>query len=112
MSTVLPRSRRRISVRIRRVVVGRVQADARLVADVEHAHEAGADLRRQPDALRLAAGERAGRAVERQVVEADVDQEVEARADLLEDLVGDDLLALVQRRLVAGEVLRTRPAPR
>ena len=71
----------------------------RLVADVEHAHQAGADLRRQADALRLAAGERRRAAVERQVVEADLDQEVEAGADLLEDLVGDRLLALVERRL-------------
>ena len=75
------------------VVVGGVQADGRLVADVEHAHEAGADLGREADALGLAAGERRRAAVERQVVEADLDQEVEAGADLLEDLVGDDLLA-------------------
>ena len=36
------------------VVVSLVKADARLVEDVEHAHEAGADLRGQADALRLA----------------------------------------------------------
>ena len=41
-------------------VVALVQADARLVEDVEHADQAGADLRREPDALRLAAGEGAG----------------------------------------------------
>ena len=38
-------------------VVALVQADARLVEDVQHAHQACADLRGQPDALRLAAGE-------------------------------------------------------
>jgi hypothetical protein len=54
-------------------VVALVQADRRLVEDVEHADEPGADLRRQPDALRLAAGQRAGGAVEREVVEADVE---------------------------------------
>ena len=97
---------------MRRVVVGRVQADGRLVADVEDAHEAGADLRRKADALRLAAGERRGAAVKRQVVEADLDEEVEAGSDLLEDLVGDRLLALVQRRVGAGQAVRTRPAPR
>ena len=69
-------------------VVDRVQADRWLVADVEHAHQAGADLRREPDALALAAAERAGHARERQVFEADVDQEGEAGVDLLEDLAG------------------------
>ena len=42
-------------------VVALVQADRRLVEHVQRADETGADLRRQPDALRLAAGERAGR---------------------------------------------------
>ena len=41
-------------------VVALVQADRRLVEDVQHAHQAGADLGGQPDPLRLAAGE-AGR---------------------------------------------------
>src|SRR5262249_11130401 len=35
-------------------VVALVQADTRLIEDVEHTHQAGADLRRQADALRLA----------------------------------------------------------
>ena len=67
-------------------VVLRVQADARLVEHVEHAHQAGADLRRQPDALRFAARERAGAAVEVQVVEADAEQQLEPAADLLQHL--------------------------
>ena len=54
------------------VVVGGVEADGGLVADVEDAHERRADLRGEADALGLAAGERAGAAVEREVVEADV----------------------------------------
>ena len=58
-------------------VVLRVQADARLVEHVEHAHQPGADLRRQADALRLAARERARAAVEVQVVEADAEQQLE-----------------------------------
>src|SRR5690606_36231539 len=77
-------------------VVALVQADARLVEDVEDAHEAGADLRREPDALRLAAGQRRGRALEREVVETDVEQEPEARVDLLEDLCRDRALARAQ----------------
>ncbi len=47
------------------VVVALVQADGGLVEDVEHADERRADLRGQADALRLAAGERRGGAVER-----------------------------------------------
>ncbi len=79
-------------------VVALVQADARLVQHVEHAHELAANLRRQADALRLAAAQRAGHAVEGQVVQADVDHEVEPFADLLQDGLGDDLLSRRQRR--------------
>jgi hypothetical protein len=45
-------------------VVALVQADRRLVEDVEDADQAGADLGREPDALRLAAGQRARRPLE------------------------------------------------
>ena len=81
------------------VVVALVQADGGLVEDVEDADEARADLRREPDALRLAAGERARGTVEREVVEADVEQEAEPGVDLLDDPLGDLLLA---RREVDG----------
>jgi hypothetical protein len=64
------------------LVVALVQADRGFVEDVHHADQAGADLAGQADALRLAAGERVGAAVERQVVEADVDQEAQALARL------------------------------
>ena len=43
------------------LVVALVQPDRRLVEHVEHADEAAPDLRREADALRLAAGERARR---------------------------------------------------
>src|SRR5690606_34658738 len=80
-----------------------VQADGRLVEDVHDAHQTGADLAGQTDALRLAAGQRFGAAAEGQVVEADVDQEAQALLDLLEDLLGDaGLLAL---ELEIAEVL-------
>ena len=78
-------------------VVPLVQADRRLVEDVEDADQARADLRRQADALPLAAREGAGGAVEREVVEADVQEEAEPLADLLEDAPGDRLLALAER---------------
>ena len=85
-------------------VVSLVQPDRRLVEDVEHAHQLGADLGGQADALRLAARQRAGGAVEGQVVEAHRGEEAEAVGDLLQDLGGDVLLALGQReRAEPGE---------
>ena len=48
-----------------------------------------ADLRREPDPLGLAARQGLRGAVDRQVVETDVDEESEAGADLLEELVPD-----------------------
>jgi hypothetical protein len=50
----------------------------------------------RPYPLRLAAGERLGRAVEREIVEADVVEEREPAHDLLDDPVGDRLLVAVE----------------
>ena len=66
-TTVLPWSRRRWSRRHQALGVARVQADRRLVEDVERVHERRADGGGQVDALELAARERARLAVERQV---------------------------------------------
>ena len=82
------------------VVVALVQADRRLVEDVEDADELRADLRRQPQPLRLAARERLGRAVELQVADADVVEEGQPLADLLHDPVADQLLGRRQAELV------------
>ena len=71
------------------IVVALVQPDARLVEDVEHAHQTGADLGRQPDALGLAAGERAGRTAEGEVLQADITQERQPLDHFLEDRPGD-----------------------
>ena len=85
------------------VVVARVQAYRRLIQDIEHAHQPRADLRRQPNPLRLSARQRPGRTIEGQVVQADVDQELQTLADLLEDAVGDLALAGRERSLVAAQ---------
>ncbi len=71
------------------VVVALVQPDGGLVEDVHHAHQAGTDLTGQADALGLATGQGLGAALQVEVVEADVDQELEPRRDLVEDLLGD-----------------------
>ena len=69
--------------------VAAVQSDGRLVEHVAGAHQARAEAGRELDALRFAAGERGGEAVERQVLQADVVQEFQPLADLDQDLVGD-----------------------
>src|SRR5207253_1325514 len=83
------------------VVVAGMQADRRLIEDVQDTNEPAADLSRKADALCLAAGQRRGAAVERQIVQADVEQEADATAQLLEYLAGDLHLhgtqALLQR---------------
>ena len=61
------------------VVVPLVQPDRRLVEHVQHPDQPGADLGGQPDPLRLAAGQGGRRPVQRQIVEADVQQEPEPR---------------------------------
>ena len=78
------------------VVVALVQADRRLVEDVQHTDQTGADLGRQPDPLRLATGQRSRRTVEREVVEPDVEQEPQPLADLLDDAFGDLLVPRAQ----------------
>ena len=90
-------------------VVLLVEPDRRLVEDVQDAHQAGPDLGRQADPLGLAARQRLARPVDRQVVEADVDEEPEPGRDLLDDLPGDRALALGQP---ARQRARSRPARR
>src|SRR4051794_38698634 len=50
-------------------IVALVQADRGLVQHIQYARETGTDLRREPDAMALAAGERAGGAGQGQVIE-------------------------------------------
>ncbi len=53
-------------------LVAVVQADARLVEDVQHVHEAAADLARKSDPLRLSARERRCGAIQREIVQPHV----------------------------------------
>ena len=84
-------------------VVALVQADGRLVEHVQHAGEAGADLRGEADALGFAARQRAGGARQREVFEADVVEELQPLADLLQDARGDLGLLLGERLRQLGE---------
>ena len=76
------------------VVIALMEADARLVKDVEHAHKASADLRGQADALGLAARKGRGGTLEREITQAHVHQEAQALDNLLDDASTDEALAL------------------
>src|SRR5258707_9479120 len=75
------------------IVVAGVQADGRLVENVQDAAETRTDLRGQTDALRLAAGERGGGTAEAEIAEAYGEKEVEALGDLFQGAAGDFTLA-------------------
>src|SRR5207237_9317143 len=76
------------------LVIPLVQADGRLIQDVQHADQAGPDLCRQTDALAFPAGERGRGPIQRQVVQANVDEEAQPLADLLQDAMSDELFSL------------------
>src|SRR5215831_18888990 len=80
-----------------------METDRRLVEDVHHADETGADLTREANALRFAARQRLRAAIERQIVQADVDEKLQARANLLLDLLRD--LAAPPGELQAREIV-------
>jgi hypothetical protein len=60
------------------IIVALMQSDGRFVEHVHHAGQARADLAREADALRLAAGQAVGSTIEGEVFQSDVDQEPEA----------------------------------
>ena len=74
-------------------IVALMQADRGLVEHIEHAGQAGADLRGEPDALALAARQRAGGARQGEIIEPDVAQEGQPVDDLLQNALRD-LVAL------------------
>ena len=80
-------------------VVARMQADGRLVEDVAHAAQVGTELCGEPNALRLAARQGGRGAVQREVAEAHLVQEVEPAADLADQVAGDVGLARRQHEL-------------
>ncbi len=69
--------------------VARMQADGRLIENVERADEMRAERCGQLDALGFAAGESGGEAIERKILEADFDQVAQALLDFFENFRGD-----------------------
>ncbi|OPY13164.1 MAG: hypothetical protein A4E69_01774 [Syntrophus sp. PtaB.Bin138] len=70
-------------------VVPLMQADGWFVQDVEHPHQAGTDLGGQPDTLSFSSRQGPRGAVQGEVIETNIHQEVEPFTDLLEDAAGD-----------------------
>src|SRR4029078_11150285 len=77
--------------------VASVEPYGRLSEDVEDSLQSRAELRREPDALRLARRQRVGRAVEREIREADLGEEHHPPPDLRQEVARDPRLALRQR---------------
>ena len=75
-----------------------MQSDRRLVQHIAHALQVGAELCGQPDALRLATGQRGRGAIERQIAQADFDEKVQAPADFGHDVARDCQLPARQRQ--------------
>ncbi|CPU57591.1 Uncharacterised protein [Mycobacteroides abscessus] len=71
-----------------------MQPDRGFIENIEDTDQTRTDLSRQPNTLRLAAGQCACRARQRQVLQADVQQESQPELDLLEYLTRDGLLTV------------------
>src|SRR5262249_11196197 len=80
--------------------VARMQSDRRLIEHVERIHELRAERIGQSDALRLAPRQRSRAAVQREIVESHVEQELDAVASFLEDVRRDLLLEPAERQRV------------
>ena len=85
------------------LVVALVQTDGRLVEHVHDAHQAGADLAGQANALGFTAGQGLGAALQVQIVQTHIDQKLQPVADLLENLLGD--FAAVAGQLQVVEIV-------
>ena len=88
-TSVLPRSRN-VPERIKQArIVSRMQSDGRLVENIEDALQFRTKLRGEPDALRFTAGKGRGRAVERQIAQANLDEKFETLDNLRQNIARD-----------------------
>ena len=78
------------------LVVARMQADGRLVQYVADTLQVAAQLRCQPDALRLTAAERGRTPVQRQIAQANLFQKFQPTLDFRNQIARDVGLALAQ----------------
>ncbi len=82
-------------------VVPGMQADTRLVQDIEHPHQSRANLRRQPDPLRLPARQSSGPPIDGQVIKSHVGHERQPIVEFFEDLARDHPLPVGQRLAIS-----------
>ena len=65
------------------VIVPLVKADAGLIQNIGHAHQAGTDLGCQADSLGLAAGQASRGPGQGQIIQSHIDKEADSGFDLL-----------------------------
>ena len=82
------------------LIVALMKTDTRLVEHVQYANQTAAHLRRQAYSLGLASGQSVTYPVQGYVAETDGAQKAQARADLPQDLGGDDGFLALQVQLV------------
>ncbi len=82
------------------VIVALVEADRRLVENVEDALEAGADLGGKANALSFAAGKSVGGATKLEITKADVFHKLDAFADFFDDWFGNHSFAFGELEVV------------
>src|SRR6266478_7941396 len=69
-----------------------MQTDARFIEDIKHSSQAGPDLSGEPDPLRFAATECAALAIEREIAQPDLEQELQTRFNFTHHFRRDLLL--------------------
>ncbi len=80
--------------------VARVQADRRLIQNIERAYQMRAERCCQLDALRLAAREGRGESIERQIIQTDFVKKSQTLPNLFENFLGDRCLLRAQFQVV------------
>src|SRR5207253_6532741 len=83
-----------------------MQTDARFIEDIKHSSQAGPDLSGEPDPLRFAATEGAALAIEREIAQPDLEQELQTRFNFTHHFRRD--LLLLGRKRDLGNKLRRR----
>src|SRR4029077_21075530 len=73
-----------------------MQTDAWFIENVKNASQTGADLRREAYPLRFAAGKRAALAIQGKIAKPDLDEKLQTRANLADNVCYDGLLLLGQ----------------
>ena len=71
------------------VIVALVQADRGFIKNIHHTDQAGADLAGEADALRFATGQGVGAATQGQVVQAHINQKLQALLELFDNFFGN-----------------------